>query len=150
MKVPKDPNPARHNTDRSTSTQGDRVKRGVIGILSRGSALLLIRRALGIPRGGTWCFPGGHVEPEETPRRAVQRELSEELGITVIPTVRLRAIRLPELGYVLAVWCVRHTSGHLTPAPAEIAEIRWLTPPQIRTLDDALPSNLEILKRLGV
>jgi len=43
------------------------VRRGGNGILSRSDEYLMIRRADGVanPGGG---FPGGHVEPDETPR----------------------------------------------------------------------------------
>ena len=88
-----------------------KIPRGVIGILSRGDEYLMIRRAAGVPKGGAWCFPGGHVEPGETPRKAVVREMAEELGIGVAPTIRIGAVRVPDSGYVLAVWCVRHSSG---------------------------------------
>ncbi|UCC29708.1 MAG: NUDIX domain-containing protein, partial [Phycisphaerales bacterium] len=72
----------------------ERVRRGVIGIISSGPAYLVIRRAPGIPMGGYWCFPGGHVEPGETPRQAIKRELAEELGITVVPTERVGSVRV--------------------------------------------------------
>lgn len=127
-----------------------RVRRGVIGILSRGATYLLVRRAPGIVRGGSWCFPGGHVERGETPRRAIQRELTEELGIKVAPTQRLGSLRLADLKYVLAVWRVDHTGGRFQLARDEIAEAQWLTPQQIRVLRNGLPSNERVLEMLGV
>lgn len=125
------------------------VRRGVIGILSRGPTFLTIRRAPELPKGGCWCFPGGHVEPGETSRQAVQRELFEELGIDVAPTERLGAVRVADGRYVLAVWRVRHCSGRLRATPKEISNVRWLTPAEIRAIKPGLPSNERVLEMLG-
>lgn len=35
-------------------------------------------------RGGSWGFPKGHIEGEETPEQTAQRELREETGITKV------------------------------------------------------------------
>jgi 8-oxo-dGTP pyrophosphatase MutT (NUDIX family) len=51
--------------------------------------VLMLQRALddGDPAGGTWEFPGGHVEGTETPDEAAAREWSEETGL-VLPSGR--------------------------------------------------------------
>ncbi len=45
--------------------------------------VLLAERPAGKPMAGMWEFPGGKVEPGETPEAALIRELREELGIDV-------------------------------------------------------------------
>lgn len=44
--------------------------------------VLLQRRA----DDGTWCLPGGYVEPNESPEEAATRETREETGLVVEPT----------------------------------------------------------------
>lgn len=128
--------------------QNHRVRRGVIGILSRGDEYLMIRRADGVAKPGCWCFPGGHVEPGETPRQAVGRELREELGIIVSPTRRLGAIRVLDSQHVLVVWRVEHVSGDFQLAFKEIADMRWVRLDQIRAAYPGLPSNDRVLDML--
>jgi 8-oxo-dGTP diphosphatase len=52
-------------------------------ILRRDGAVLLAQRPTGKAYAGYWEFPGGKLEPGESPRAALARELREELGLTV-------------------------------------------------------------------
>ena len=53
-------------------------------ILRPGGDVLLAQRPRGKAYEGYWEFPGGKLEPGESPRAALDRELREELGITVV------------------------------------------------------------------
>jgi 8-oxo-dGTP diphosphatase len=50
-------------------------------IVSDQNQILLSQRPDHVHQGGKWEFPGGKVEPNETPESALVRELHEELGI---------------------------------------------------------------------
>ena len=45
--------------------------------------VLITKRPEGKPLAGLWEFPGGKVEPDETPEHALIRDLEEELGVTI-------------------------------------------------------------------
>lgn len=54
----------------------------VAGVLRRGDRYMLTRRIRGA-EAGRWEFPGGKLERGESPEQALERELREELGISV-------------------------------------------------------------------
>ena len=53
----------------------------VCAILEKEGRVLLCRRGPGRREAGYWEFPGGKIEPGESPQEALRRELYEELGI---------------------------------------------------------------------
>ena len=62
----------------------DRVVPVAAAVVTRPDGrVLLAQRPPGKAYAGYWEFPGGKLEPDETPRRALERELAEELGIRV-------------------------------------------------------------------
>ncbi|CCF38528.1 hypothetical protein CH063_09591 [Colletotrichum higginsianum] len=65
------------------------LRMGTMGILCRGTKVLIIRRRLKTPEirengpPDTWAFPGGALEKGETPEPAMKREYKEEAGVKV-------------------------------------------------------------------
>jgi 8-oxo-dGTP diphosphatase len=110
--------------------------------------VLLARRLKGTHLEGFWEFPGGKVEPEETVKTALGRELREELGITVDKTSPLLTVShdYGEKQVLLDVHRVEAWSGE--PFGAEGQPIAWVDAPSLG--DFQVPdANAEIMVRVA-
>jgi 8-oxo-dGTP diphosphatase len=91
----------------------------------RRGRILLARRTAGRDLAGAWEFPGGKVEPGESPDAALARELEEELGIRIGASAPL--IRVPQAypgkRIVLDVRVVADYAG--TPHGRENQALAW-------------------------
>jgi len=56
-----------------------------VALFDESGRVLMQRRPFGKHHGGLWEFPGGKLEPGETPIGALVREIDEELGIDLDP-----------------------------------------------------------------
>ena len=63
------------------------LTRVVAAVIERGNRVLIAQRPPQKRHGYMWEFPGGKVETTESDLDALQRELSEELGLRVISTL---------------------------------------------------------------
>ena len=105
----------------------------VAAAIVRGQQLLAARRSADSPLAGGWELPGGKVEPGEDDRAAVVREIREELGVVVVPGLRVVAPDdrgdwpLPGVG-VLRVWTARIVGVAEPVALADHDLLRWVTP----------------------
>jgi 8-oxo-dGTP diphosphatase len=88
--------------------------------------VLVARRHDDAHQGGLWEFPGGKLEPGESPLQGLGRELEEEIGILVLaasPLVRVHH-DYPERAVLLDVWHVTRWRGE--PRGAEGQPLRWM------------------------
>ena len=119
-----------------------------VGIVrdQRGKILIDRRRSTG-EMGGFWEFPGGKIEPNETIKECIKRELKEELGIEVSVGESLTTIeyQYPKFQVTLFVHYCQHLKG--VPQTIECEEIRWV---DLWELDEyAFPeANYEIINLL--
>src|SRR5680860_1804161 len=99
----------------------------------RNGTVLAARRTTPPEAAGRWEFPGGKVEPGESPEAALVREVSEELGCRVEVTGWLAGAVPIADHHELTVATCAITSGD--PDPVEHDLTRWLTPEQLDDVD---------------
>jgi 8-oxo-dGTP diphosphatase len=95
--------------------------------------VLVQQRPDGAAMAGLWEFPGGKIEPGETPEAALIRELAEELGIDVEAACLAPACFASEpLGdrhLLLLLYVCRKWRG--TPEARHASALQWLRPAQL-------------------
>lgn len=105
------------------------VAAAVVDDLATPRLLLAARRSRPIELAGRWEFPGGKVDPGETPVEGLHRELREELGVQVELGAELVG---PDDGgwiitdrHVMRLWLARVVAGEPEPL-VEHDALRWL------------------------
>jgi 8-oxo-dGTP diphosphatase len=113
------------------------------GIIWKDSRVLICRRPAGKRMAGYWEFPGGKLEPRETPPEGLKRELREELGIEALVSSELvRVSHEYEFGRVeLIALTVPQFTGEVK--PTEHDEFAWVLPSELATYKLA-PADLPI------
>jgi 8-oxo-dGTP diphosphatase len=96
--------------------------------------VLLAQRPAGKTLAGLWEFPGGKVEPGETPEAALIRELHEELGIDVKASC-LAPLTFASHGYetfhlLMPLYVCRRWQGIVTAREGQ--KLAWARPHQLK------------------
>ena len=112
----------------------------VAGLLRRrGRALLVHRSPQRLCYPNVWDLPGGHGLPGEPSRRALARELREELGVTTKVTGEPFA-RSQGSDFQMDIWLIDVWTGEPSnPDPLEHDALRWVTEPELPGLQLADP-----------
>jgi 8-oxo-dGTP diphosphatase len=95
--------------------------------------VLLARRPEGKAMAGLWEFPGGKVDPGETPETALIRELAEELGIDVaascLAPFTFASHAYPDFHLLMPLYVCRRWSG--IPVAREGQRLAWVRPARL-------------------
>lgn len=96
--------------------------------------VLLAQRPEGKAMAGLWEFPGGKIEPEETPEAALIRELEEELGINTwascLAPLTFASHSYENFHLLMPLFICRKWEG--VPSSKEGQTLRWVRPQNLR------------------
>lgn len=122
-----------------------------VALIDCRNSVLIQQRPAGRPLAALWEFPGGKVEPCESHRAALVRELAEELAISVEPAdlepfAFAEELRPDGSDLTLLLYLCRQWQGEVEPAHA--TALAWVTPTDL--LDhDLVPLDVALAARLA-
>ena len=109
----------------------------VAAALVDGDGRVLVQQRIAGQFAGLWEFPGGKIEPGETPEAALVRELHEELGIDVeaacLAPAAFASERLGDRHLLLLLFVLRKWRG--VPRSVEAGGVKWVRPIELHGLD---------------
>ena len=146
----------KHEVSLNNPPENTRIVEVAAAVLQRpDNSFLLAQRPPGKIWPGYWEFPGGKIEPGETPYHALVRELREELGIevkTAYPWLT-RVFTYPHATVRLNFFRVTAWNGELHPHEGQ--EFAWQRSPsptlprgENKSISPILPANAPVLRAL--
>ena len=104
-------------------------------VIEENGKILIGRRKPGRHMAGKWEFPGGKIEPGETPQQSLERELMEELAIRARIGEFLLSTSFEGEGVSLELLVYRAERVSGEPALIEHEAIRWVRPDELSGYD---------------
>lgn len=117
-------------------------------MIRRGGKILICRRRADQAHPLKWEFPGGKVEPGETPAAALERELQEELAVRAVTGDEVERYEFSYPGkppILLIFFAVSDLAGE--PRNCVFEEMRWVEPRALAEFD-FLEGDVEFVKQL--
>ena len=118
----------------------------VAAIIRKGGKIFATQRGYGEWKDW-WEFPGGKMEPGETPEAALQREIREELATDISVESLLTTVSYDYPNFHLTMLCYlcKVKSGKLTLLEHEAA--KWLTRDELNSVK-WLPADEEVVEKI--
>ena len=105
-----------------------------VALIDPDGRVLLAQRPPGKSLAGLWEFPGGKVEPGESPETALIRELKEELGIdtftSCLAPLTFASHRYPDFHLLMPLFACRKWQGIATGIEGQ--NLAWVRPNDLR------------------
>ena len=96
--------------------------------------ILIAKRPMNGLLGGLWEFPGGKMQPKETAKECIMREIKEELLIDVIPYQHIDQVQhsYSHFSIRMDAYHCKYIKGK--PKPLGCSDFRWIKPNKLKTL----------------
>lgn len=105
-----------------------------VALIDTDGRVLLAQRPEGKSLAGLWEFPGGKVEPGETPEAALIRELYEELGINTwhscLAPLTFASHSYDDFHLLMPLFACRRWQGMVQPREGQ--QLAWVRPERLR------------------
>ncbi len=118
----------------------------VAAIIRDDNKIFATQRGHGEYKDG-WEFPGGKIEPGETPQQALVREIKEELDTEIVVGELLTTIEYDYPMFHLSMQCFWCKILDGTPVLKEHEDARWLDSEHIGSVE-WLPADLSIIRMI--
>ena len=123
----------------------------VVAVIERSDRRLLIgQRRRNDTSPLKWEFPGGKVRPGESPETALERELQEELGVTLVKSTEIGRVRhrYAETSDELEIRFFVAAIAETDLVPRTFERITWVLPKELGDYD-FLAANRELIAQLA-
>src|ERR1700732_4352833 len=104
-----------------------------VALIDPDGRVVLAHRPGGHDLAGLWEFPGGKVQPGETPETALIRELEEEIGIDVVASClapfTFASHSYPDFHLLMPLYVCRKWSGIVTAREGQ--RLAWVRPARL-------------------
>ena len=101
-----------------------------VALFDRDGRVLIAQRPEGKAMAGLWEFPGGKVDPGETPEEALIRELREELAVDTVESClapfTFASHRYEDFHLLMPLYVCRKWQGTVTPMEGQ--QTKWVMP----------------------
>ena len=124
-----------------------RTVKVVAAVIRRGNKIFATQRGYGEYKDG-WEFPGGKVEPGESPRDALVREIREELDADITVGEKIVTVNLDYTDFYLSMdcfWASLNEGEQLKLLEHEAA--RWLSCDELDSVE-WLPADVKVVEAI--
>ncbi len=125
-------------------------KDAVVAIIQKADRFLFIKRSdyIDIAVGYLWPV-SGRVEENETQIEALEREVMEEVGLSVKALEKVCEIPSHNNLFTLHFWTTEIISGEASVTSNEATDFRWVTLEQMKQLDPVFEEDIQVFEKLS-